>query len=82
MRPILWLPQTIAKCIGSACKYPGACATRDIPYTQGRPITDHSISPGIYVTPPCCAPSWSKRIDPANAVKPVEKPQAKEWIGR
>lgn len=78
----LWLAPTIAKCIGTACKYPGRCATREIAYTQGRPMADHSISPGIYVTPPCCAPSWSKRIDPANAVKPEEKPAARDWIGQ
>lgn len=78
----LWLAPTIAKCIGASCKYPGRCATREIPYQQGRPLADHSISPGIYVTAPCSAPSWSKRIDPANAVKPEDKPQAKEWIGQ
>jgi hypothetical protein len=77
----IWLAPTIAKCIASACKYPGACATRDVPYQQGRPVTDHSLTPGLYISAACSAPNWLKRIDPANAVKPADKPVAREWIG-
>ena len=82
MKPPLWLPLTVAKCLGTACKYTGRCATREILYEKGRPLTDHSVSAGMYMAAPCSAPNWLKRIDPANAVKPAEKPIVKEWIGQ
>jgi hypothetical protein len=82
MRHVLWLPLTTAKCIGVACKYPGNCATRDIPADRGRPLTDHSLSAGIYMSAPCSAPNWLKRISYESAVKPADKPVIREWIGR
>ena len=81
MTPRIWLPITEAKCIASACRYPGKCARMTVAMDQGRPLTDYSMTPSLYATATCAAPAWSKRIDPAAAGKPVDQPQVKEWIG-
>lgn len=79
MRSAIWLALSEAKCIGSACRHPVPCARRDIAAEKGRPLADFSQPIG-YVAD-CCAPRWYKHIPYSQAVKPVEKPQVKEWIG-
>lgn len=80
MRQVLWLAEKEAKCIGSACRYPKPCARRDIPHSKGRPLADYSL-PLQYI--PECGPStgWAKFISYEKAVKPVDKPVVKEWLG-
>lgn len=77
----IWLPLDVAKCSAQQCKYPGRCATREVASDKGRPLTDHSLTPGIYMSAACAAPNWLKRRDPATAVKPAAQPVVREWIG-
>lgn len=81
MRRVIWLDLAEPKCIGSVCRHVGGCARLDVAMDKGRPLADFSRAPGMYVMAACGAPSWSKRIDPATAVKPADKPVVKDWIG-
>lgn len=82
IRPPIWMAEKEPKCIGSACRRPGAgCARKDIVYTPGRPLGDFSI-PNGYNIPECSASNtWVRWIDPATAIKPVAPKEAKEWPG-
>lgn len=82
IRPPIWMAEKEPKCIGSACRRPGAgCARKDIVYTPGRPLGDFSIPNGYSI--PECSPAnhWVRWIDPATAVKPVAANQPRDWIG-
>lgn len=81
MNRAIWLPITEAKCSASACSMPQPCARRDIAQDQGRPRADYSQPIG-YGPAECMGPTWVKFIPHAQAVKPVEKKEAREWIGR
>ena len=79
MNRVIWLAPNEAKCIASACKQPRPCARRDIAAEKGRPLADFSQPIG-YVAD-CCAPRWAKHVPYAQAVKPVDKPVVRDWIG-
>ena len=87
MNRVIWLDIKEPKCIGSACRHQGGCARLDVAPDKGRPLDDFSRSPGMYMSAPCSAPGWLRRIDPATAVKPAPGPshrvhETPQGIGR
>ena len=78
----IYLAPGESRCTGNACKQPQPCARKLAPYPVGRPVGDFSLAGhSIYVAIECVSPKWAKFIALADAVQPVAKQPAKEWIG-
>jgi hypothetical protein len=81
MKAPLWMAPSEPRCSGRACARSQPCARKDIQDNVRRPLADFSVPGGSHYVE-CNAPMWKKWVAHSEAVRPVAKPEPREWIGQ
>lgn len=82
MRQVIWLPATEPRCVPTACTKGQPCAREAIAQAPGRPQSDFSVPGGTWVAECCDRTAWARFVPLSAAVKPVDKPVVRDWIGK
>lgn len=81
MKQPVYLAPKEPRCVPTACTNGNPCAREALPQAPGRPQSDFSAPGGTWVAECWAGNSWARFVPLSFAVKPVAKPEAKDWIG-